>query len=123
MIVRMNNHTNEKTWKTVFQWESLNFYEGVDDDNDDNKNSTTPKLLKCQGRPIESSPKAAFEHHTLGDLLPFDRHYWCVETTEDLKRCVIDHHCQEESPSTNENESDKGNSMLVGARPELDSFS
>ena len=63
---------NENTWKTVLRCESLNNYNGRDDD--DNKNNIALKLLKCQGRLMDLSPKEAFKNCTLGHPLPFDRH-------------------------------------------------
>lgn len=110
MIVHIHNHMNEKTWKTVLQWESLVSGEST----------STPKLLKFQGRPMDLSPKAAFKHYILGHPLPFDRHDWYVETSNDndnsteLKRYVIDYYYQEESKD-DEN-------ILIDVRPALDSL-
>ena len=92
-------------------------------DEDDNKNNFAPKLLKCQGRPMNLLPKAAFKHHMLGHRLLFNRRDWHVETTAELKRHVVDYYYQEESSSTNKNESDEEKNMLIDVRSELDSFS
>jgi cytochrome c heme-lyase len=118
-VVALHNNMNEKTWKQVCEWEKV-----ID------SQTTTPKLLKFQGRPHDLSPKAMFKHYVLGHPLPYDRHDWTIVRTDGRTtvRYVIDYYYDESRAAA---ASDKAtlptlhdahasNSLLIDVRPALD---
>jgi cytochrome c heme-lyase len=108
---------NEKTWAKVVEWERQTYNE-----------SSSPKLLKFQGRPHDLSPKATLKHYLLGHPLPYDRHDWTVLRDDGTTvRYVIDYYYDEtrakETPdSALPTLHDRGAtpSLLVDVRPALD---
>lgn len=117
-VVALHNNMNEKTWKSVCEWERV-----LDKDS-----TETPKLLKFLGRPSDLSPKAAFKHYVLGHPLPFDRHDWTVVRANGTTvRYVIDYYHDETMASEDASsaippmhDAEATPSLLVDVRPALD---
>ena len=118
MIVHAHNHMN-KILGRIYCNRNLNNCKGGD--NDDNKKKS-PKLSKCQCRPMDSLPKVSFKNCALGHPLTFDHYDWHVETTTELKRHDVDYYYQDESSSTSKNESDEDKNTLIDMTLALDSF-
>jgi cytochrome c heme-lyase len=117
-VVALHNNMNEKTWAQVVEWERKTYDE-----------SSTPKLLKFQGRPTDLSPKAMLKHYLLGHPLPFDRHDWTVLRNDGMTvRYVIDYY-YDETRGENMAEDEKlpelhdrnaSPTLLIDVRPALD---
>ena len=117
-VVALHNNMNEKTWAKVVEWEKQTY-----------KQSSSPKLLKFQGRPHDLSPKATLKHYLLGHPLPYDRHDWVVLRDDgSTVRYVIDYYYDdtraketEESAMPSLHDRNATQSLLVDVRPALDS--
>lgn len=116
-VVALHNNMNEKTWAQVTEWEKQTY-----------KETSTPKLLKFQGRPHDLSPKARLKHYLLGHPLPYDRHDWTVLRDDGTTvRYVIDYYYDEsraretaESAKPKLHDRDATPSLLIDVRPALD---
>jgi cytochrome c heme-lyase len=116
-VVALHNNMNEKTWAEVVEWERQTY-----------KESSSPKLLKFQGRPHDLSPKAALKHYVLGHPLPYDRHDWTVlRDNGSTVRYVIDYYYDEtraleteDSATPALHDRNATPSLLVDVRPALD---
>jgi cytochrome c heme-lyase len=118
-VVAIHNNMNEKTWKQIMAWETLNGGGAAV------AGDRAPKLLRFIGRPDEMTPKATFRTW-LGQPEPFDRHDWTVDRGGDLVRYVIDYYFDEQAvgkDSVPRDMHDAGavRSIRVDARPALDS--
>jgi hypothetical protein len=119
-VVALHNNMNEKTWAQVVEWEKQTY-----------GSSSTPKLLKFQGRPHDLSPKATLKHYLLGHPLPYDRHDWTVLRDDgSTVRYVIDYYYDdtraketEESAKPALHDRTATSSLLVDVRPALDGAS
>lgn len=116
-VVALHNNMNEKTWAQVVEWEKQTY-----------NPTSTPKLLKFQGRPHDLSPKATLKHYLLGHPLPYDRHDWTVLRDDgSTVRYVIDYYYDdtraletEESAKPSLHDRNATPSLLVDVRPALD---
>lgn len=116
-VVALHNNMNEKTWAQVVEWEKQTY-----------NPTSSPKLLKFQGRPHDLSPKATLKHYLLGHPLPYDRHDWTVLRDDGTTvRYVIDYYYDdtraletEESARPSLHNRDATPSLLVDVRPALD---
>ena len=125
-VVALHNNMNEKTWKTVLEWEAATASSPLDPTNEEKMEA--PKLLKFTGRPKDLSPKAWIKHKLLGHPLPFDRHDWTIlRPNGTTVRYVIDYYYDEtrareddKSGMPDMNDSSATPSLLVDVRPALD---
>lgn len=120
-VVALHNNMNEKTWRKILQWEQV--VVGTT-----GSSSSSPKLLRFQGRPTDLSPKAAVKHYLLGHPLPYDRHDWVIERSDgSAVRYVIDYYYDESRARTDRasarpdlHDDSGADSLLVDVRPALD---
>jgi cytochrome c heme-lyase len=101
-VLNIHNNINERTWKSIQEWE---------DESD-------LKLVRFEGRPTQPSPKAFLLCHLLHIYdKPFDRHDWYVENPQfkTQQRYVIDYYYVEDSRHSN-----VPPRPYIDARPALD---
>ena len=83
-VVSVHNAMNERTWRTVLEWEQLH------------RAACPPgaTLTRFTGRPTDLSPKARLRM-LFGSAAPFDRHDWFVDRCGQEVRYVIDFYYNE----------------------------
>jgi cytochrome c heme-lyase len=118
IVVAIHNNMNEKTWKSVMEWELLH-------PNEDSSKSS--KLLRFLGRPDDISPKAFIKTFFFGYPKPFDRHDWIVDRGGKEVRYIIDYYHDESIADSDK--APKGltdatsiQSIKIDVRPAIDSL-